>query len=297
MKLKFASWNVRNVGDESKMIKLAKLIETEDPDVLALQEVNPKFHRKLARSGRFGWAACSLDLRPPFVEQSLDRQRGCSLLGRLPYTLSSVRLLDTVPYLEQTLTAEVSSAPGALTVCSFHIPPGVNHPREKILHLYCIAYWLRRFSSRTVFGIDANEPKTDRRRIEKNAYAKSGARELLSGASATKTERVSVAKKLSWHRLEDTFRRYLHQNPERAAEIRKKEIEEGFREAGSDTTLAVSYNRARGDKKGACRIDFVYATPDIQVKDVRYLYKESRAAGSDHAMVVAELEVQNSPSK
>jgi len=54
--------------------------------------------------------------------------------------------------------------------------------------------------------------------------------------------------------------------------------------------LATSYKR-HGKK---CRYDFIYATPDIGIKNVRYLYDESRAAGSDHAMVVADLEIPDS---
>ena len=53
--------------------------------------------------------------------------------------------------------------------------------------------------------------------------------------------------------------------------------------------LAVSYRRGAGAKRFDCRYDAIYATPDFEVSNVRYLYDESIAAGSDHAMVVADL--------
>jgi hypothetical protein len=54
----------------------------------------------------------------------------------------------------------------------------------------------------------------------------------------------------------------------------------------------VSYktNRKHGGP-GLHRYDRVYASwPDFRVKDIHYLYEEARAAGSDHALVVADLE-------
>ncbi len=55
--------------------------------------------------------------------------------------------------------------------------------------------------------------------------------------------------------------------------------------------LAVSYDRGHKGKKVPCRYDFVYATPDISVKKVSYLYEESQKAGSDHGMVLTVLDI------
>lgn len=35
--------------------------------------------------------------------------------------------------------------------------------------------------------------------------------------------------------------------------------------------------------------DFIYITPDFAVSEVRYVYEEAIQAGSDHALVVADL--------
>ena len=296
MELRFASWNVRNLSDELKTDGLLRLLAREDPDILALQEVNPQFHAKLAESDRFCWAVSSLEIRPPSAEDIGDhRRRGCSLLGKSGFVFLSAEVLHTVPYPEQTLAAKISCSGAPLTVCAFHIPPGSSHSKEKVLHLYSIAYWLgmRALSSGLVLGMDANEPESDHRDIADNGYFRYGAAALLSGRAPTKVKPNSGSE--TWHPLEDTFRAYLRQTPGRADEIRQEELKQGVRDSdGSDTPLAVSYNRDHGNPKGACRYDFIYATSDIHVKDVRYLYKEScEEAGSDHAMVVAELEVAN----
>ena len=57
-----------------------------------------------------------------------------------------------------------------------------------------------------------------------------------------------------------------------------------------DGPLAVSYIRGNKRKYTPSRYDFIYATKDIGVINVKYLYDEAIEAGSDHALVLAELE-------
>jgi exonuclease III len=292
MKFKFASWNIRNISDPEKAQGLVNLIVSEKPDLLALQEVNPKFHATLSASHHFDWAASSLNLRPPSEGESSDRKRGCSLFGKAPFVLSSCMLLTKVPFPEQTLVAEVSCPEGVLNVCSFHIPPGSSHPREKTLHLYGIAYWLsldRKDSEiatrarNVVLGIDANEPKADRLDLRHNEWWRCGARELL-GAPAKPGAHISPEWEGAWHDLKDTFRTYLEANPDQTGSVSEK------------GPLARSYNRGHGDKEAWCRYDFIYATPNLSATTVNYLSEESRKC-SDHAMVVAELEFSRWSSK
>src|SRR6266568_419908 len=123
MNFRFASWNVRNISGSAEGDRLLGLIRKQKPDLLALQEVNPKFHLKLASAGEFGWSACSLTLRPPSAGEPNDRKRGCSLFGRSPFVLSWLSLLHNVGFPEQTLVAELHCPAGALVACSFHTPP------------------------------------------------------------------------------------------------------------------------------------------------------------------------------
>jgi exonuclease III len=57
MNFRFASWNVRNIAGGAEADGLLNLIEKQKPDLLALQEVNPRFHAKLAEIGSFAWSA------------------------------------------------------------------------------------------------------------------------------------------------------------------------------------------------------------------------------------------------
>ena len=85
------------------------------------------------------------------------------------------------------------------------------------------------------------------------------------------------------HRLRDTLRTYLDAHPDEYGR-RRDERPHG--------PLAVSYRtRGKNGVPGLQRYDHIYASwPDFRVKDVRYLYEEARAAGSDHALIVADLE-------
>ena len=61
--------------------------------------------------------------------------------------------------------------------------------------------------------------------------------------------------------------------------------------ARPDGPLAISHYTGRGEHRQPRRYDFIYATPDFVVDDVRYLHEEATAAGSDHALVVADLQL------
>jgi len=55
--------------------------------------------------------------------------------------------------------------------------------------------------------------------------------------------------------------------------------------------LADSYHRGQKGKYLRCRHDSIRVSPSISVTDVRYLYEEAVQAGSDHALVVADIEL------
>jgi endonuclease/exonuclease/phosphatase family protein len=273
MNFRFVSWNVRNIGGGVEGDRLVSLIEKQKPDLVALQEVNPKFHVRLASAGNFAWSACSLTLRRPSAGEPSDRKRGCSIFGRGPFVLSWLSLLNDVWCPEQTLVADLHCPAGPLVACSFHTPPGASHGDKKSRFLRAIAEWLALREFRTVFGVDANAPKTDHPNITQNEWWRPGEPELLGSPQGKAPRRL--------HKLEDTFRTYLAANPD---EMSKTQSER------PNGPLAVSYDRGHKGKKALCRYDFIYATPDISAKRVSYLYSESRDAGSDHGMVMADLE-------
>jgi hypothetical protein len=101
MKLRFVSWNVNNCNPTPRHVEILRHAR---PDILALQDVRPAFHKTLAAKCLFQLAVCSLTLRPPIngegparrlrLTSSLKsgwRTRRCSRLASRAAERQSVR--------------------------------------------------------------------------------------------------------------------------------------------------------------------------------------------------------------
>lgn len=268
MKIKLANWNINNRLLQTSHFELLCKVNI---DILALQEVNLKFYDALSRTNYFACSSFSLLLRPPSKNEGKARQLGCALFGKAPFDISSSFLLKDMPFPERALVARLESASCFINACSFHTPPGASWKELKPKSHKLLAEWLASQSTRFVLGIDANAPKTDHPDITKNEWWWKD-EPLLLGANPL-------------HNMKDALRVYLDSHPDILQHL------ETLRPMGP---LALSHVRGNRRKYTDCRYDFIYVTPDIKVKSVEYLYEESVKAGSDHALVVAELEVPDS---
>jgi hypothetical protein len=245
------------------------LLRRVDTDLLALQEVSPGFHKELESTGLFDWSAFSLSLRPPQHEEGRARRLGCAVFGQSPFQFCSAELLKELRFPERALTVKINSGVD-LTMCSFHTPPGASWGKIKPQTLHAIAEWLTKRSGYTIFGIDANTPKTDHRVFEQNQWWWKDEPALLEHSPL--------------HELRDCFRLYLEERPEVLKEIASR------RPTGP---LAISHIRGNRRKRTECRYDFIYVSPGLDVLDVNYLFEESVQAGSDHALVTALLKMRS----
>ena len=190
------------------------------------------------------------------------------MFGADRFKFQSCYLVPRLAFPERTLVATVESRGTYITVCSFHIPPGANWREVKTRALKAIARWLPLQPSPLIFGIDANCPKTDHPDIQKNEWWRDGEPLLLGGSPL--------------HRLRDVFRAHLEHNPDERARIVA---------ARPNGPLAVSHVRGNRRTMTECRYDFIYATPDVRVERVRYMFDNMIRAVSDHALVIADLVV------
>lgn len=264
MNLRFVSWNIHNRQHITAMLDLLHAV---DGDIIALQEVSAMAYQKLAESSLFSWAAFSLDIRLPRASERPGRRLGCAVLGKAPSRLQRSMLLESAPLPERALIVDVEGLEKPLTICSFHAPPGVSWGDKKPQSHLALAHWLGEHQWPILVGMDANAPKTDHSDYKKNEWW-------------WKEEALLLGPR-PLHPLRDAFRLWLSTHPREAEHIRSN------RPKGP---LAVSYNRGRG-MSIPCRYDCIYLTPDIDVVQVRYLYDEALKAGSDHALVVADLVV------
>ena len=82
------------------------------------------------------------------------------------------------------------------------------------------------------------------------------------------------------HGLRDAFRDVLARDPQRLAAILARR---------PGRSLATTYLRGRSNNAVAERMDRIFVSGEVQVRDVEHHFADAVAVGSDHAVVVAEL--------
>jgi endonuclease/exonuclease/phosphatase family metal-dependent hydrolase len=265
MNFRFASWNVNNRNFTKTH---ASIFRELGADVIALQEVSPTFHASLDETQLFSWSSSSFAIRPCKEGEGRARRLGCSLLGSKLFLLLNASLVPRLAFPERSLVASLETRGRQMTVCSFHAPPGTNWGEIKPRTLKAIGRWLARQPPPLVFGIDANAPKTDHPDISCNKWWWEEEL-LLLGATPL-------------HELKDSLRLFLDANPAEFARAVR---------ARPNGPLAVSHIRGNRLNTTECRYDFIYVTSDIQVRKVQYNFGKRIRAISDHALVIADLEV------
>jgi hypothetical protein len=291
VRFRVVSWNLdsRPTGQLDTKVELLRWVQ---PDLALLQELSRPVFRTLIphrlaheriheRPRLFSWGVLSTDLSDP---RGSDRRLGCAVLGASTTVFLGAQLLDDAPFdasdperlgfLSRTVAAQVGICGARMvTACSFHARRTASRrvAQLKPVFLTGIARWLAKQPSPILFGMDANAPAVDHPDFCRSSFrwptppeGGSGEDQLL-GPDAV-------------HGLDDVLRRHLDQNPEELRRIRQQR---------PDGPLAISYRPTAEP----ARYDHLWATPDLEVIDVRYLYDEAVAAGSDHALVLADFEV------
>ncbi|MGH4019795.1 MAG: hypothetical protein ACRDT0_11275 [Pseudonocardiaceae bacterium] len=289
------SWNLdsRPTGLLDAKVELLRHLE---PDIALLQEIGRSVYRALLphpsahermhnRSRIFSWGALSTDLSRP---RGSEYRLGCAVLGAPSTALLTSQLLDAAPFeiadparlsfLRRTVATRVA-IPGSrlLTACSFHARRPARQPADLLTRAFHagIAGWLAGQPAPVVFGMDTHAPAVDHPDFRRSSFSLPappgggpGEDQLLGPDAA--------------HGLDDVLRRHLDRHPDQLARIRVER---------PDGPLAIS----RCLSSRPARHHHIWATRDLEVIDVRYLYDEAVAAGSDHALVLADFETASPP--
>jgi exonuclease III len=261
MMFTFATWNINYQKFKDSH---CRFLEKWKPDILALQEVHPDFFAKLSSSTLFSNSHYTLG----YIQHDVKPSHPCAILSSADIRLRNPLLMPDLPFPEKCMIVDAELDGTVIKVCSFHTPPGATVKELKPQSLVILAEWLKSRDFPVVLGIDANAPKVDHPDIARNKWWWPDEAKLLGEQKI--------------HDLRDAFRDYLINNPDLFETIKKS------RPKGP---LTVSHLRGKGSNQKASRYDFIFVTPDIRVKKVEYLFEEACAAGSDHALVYAKLEV------
>lgn len=153
-------------------------------------------------------------------------------------------------------------------VCSWAAPPGASWGNAgKGRQVIRYAAELAARSGPVVVGIDRNAPKWERLVLADDEWWNDDEPVLYGPDRA--------------HDLRDIFREQVERDPD---------LHRRIVAARPEGPLAVTHRRRTTD----CRYDAIYASPEIEVLSITHDWDQAREAGSDHAALLATLELRAS---
>jgi len=268
-RLRFLTWNLNGAtGDRAdRLIALLDAESAHGPTIAALQEVKPATYEALTAAGIFDWLVYSLEIRAPGEFDRGSRKLGCVLAGRGDVELVQGGVLRRLPLPERSAIACVRWNGTKLDAISYHSLAGSGFKAGKGVAYRALLETLSGWERPMLLGLDANTPKVDHPDEERSEFWWPAHEPLVLGPPSERK-----------HYLSDAFRLWLAANPDEQARLETEH---------PDGPLAVTH--LRGAKNIPCRYDQVWVSPEWQVESVRHLTEASFEAGSDHALVSADL--------
>lgn len=273
--MRVATWNV-NYRGPAVSHSLGQLARERGVDLLLLQEANPNSLDQLVTAAGLDWVITAFTEGATYPSAT-GRRRVTAIAGRGQAPTESGVLAElTLP--ERMVFAHLTTDAGPLSVASYHAPPGVSWGITKVHHAHALLKWIDETDGSVIVGADANTPAIDHPDPELvRTHWPTGARKLagIQGDDITFGGRPQ-------HRLRDALRLWLDHHPDES---------ERLAWANPSGPLALSHRTGRRrDSDGAPRrYDALWLSPDLVPSSVTYEYEASVEAGSDHALVMADV--------
>jgi len=241
------------------------LLADQHPNILILQDVGPSAVRAVVDSHLWDHVADTWSL--PHPPGAIIRRGGCLIAATDDWVLTpALPTPDELPSV-RTLAVTAVHAGSALTLLACYAPTNTGPGRKERPNTFsALAAWLGAVSAPIVLGMDANGPRVDHPDIEQSKWW-TQEEALVLGAGAP---------------TEDVLRLWYGDHP---AELKRRV------QYYPNWPLADSYHRGRRGKYLRCRYDSIRVSPGTGVTNVRYLYEDAVRAGSDHALVVADIDL------
>lgn len=276
MGFRVATWNV-NYRGTSAAPALGTLVRRYELDLLLLQEANANAVDLLCHVGGLDWAVTAYDAGAVRPTGRSGRGRVAALVGRGdPPT--EIGILPDVALPERAVFGSMMTATGPITVMSYHAPPGVSWGITKVNHAHALLRWINATPGQVIVGADANTPEIDHPNPAMTQTHWHTGRAKLGG---DRGDDVVFGGALH-HRLRDAHRLWLQQHPDVLSSIIRE------RPKGP---LAVSHRTGKTRRSPGVprRFDTLWVGPELEVLLSVYDYANAVTAGSDHALVVADL--------
>jgi hypothetical protein len=271
--VRVVSWNVAFRNNAAA--QQGKLLQKLAPDLMLLQEINRSSIEILAEEAGADWLVPAVDLRVAELGESAALSRGVAIAGRGELGRAWLPIEVAMP--ERVLAVEACIDGSPVTAVSYHAPPGVTWGLVKPRQAVAAAAWLAGLPGPVVLGADANTPLIDAAEFAHTRTHWHTGDPKLCGEPGD--DQMWGPAKV--HHLQDALRSWIAENP-------------GSSEALSAPPLGpLAVTHRTGKRKSSAgtarRFDCLWITGDCSVKHIGHLYEDAIAAGSDHAIVIAEL--------
>lgn len=279
--LRVITWNLSVMGQiKSKWAYLQSVMaETDHPTVVALQEVKERDREYLMGQEDFKELAYSLDFRQPGAFDGINRKMGCLIGGMGELRASNPGVLARTPFPDRTAFSDLLLDEWLLKCLCFHSLTGVGYKQAKTAQFIGVAEYLHQYRGQPfICCFDANEPEIDHVEMQKMKYFNQ------DGDQGRGAEMILGPKPV--HRMKDAYRIWLDMHPELLADLKQKQADMDSSQLRY-LPLAVSHLVSGKYPK---RYDYIFVSEHFRVIHAEYRLEEAIRAGSDHAMVVADLE-------
>ncbi len=275
--LRIINWNISYQGNTSNKIDLLQSIinQVNYPSIIALEEVTKSAYEAICEAQIFQDHVYSLNLRPQGKFEGRNRGLGCFIGATGGIAITDSSLIDIAPFPERAITAHVKHDHFEFETVCFHSLTGIDYKKAKSAQFAALADYLNsKREEPLILCCDLNEPKSDYLDPDKiEFFDQKGDK----GKYASFILKPGIA-----HDLKDVYRTHLAQtNPELFNNLADHDIL-------IPDKFAASHIFKGGIRK---RYDYIMASEHWIIKDVRYLYDEAINHGSDHAMVVGDLNI------
>jgi endonuclease/exonuclease/phosphatase family metal-dependent hydrolase len=271
------TWNLAHRTSVDGLGSLLRTATTGER-IVFLQEAHPAALERFGEVAGLTWWHHAKELLSDEQREDRVKGRAVAIAGDGPPP-TSLHLGPPVGLPEKMLVAEVELAGRRVTVASYHAAPGVTHQQVKPRQAVAFARWLCEVNGPVIFGADTNTPETDHpdfaltRCHWHTGHPKLDPGELGEDA-LTGPDRL--------HPLTDCLRLWFEANPEELDVVRLER---------PDGPLAISHRTGKTKARlgNPRRFDSIWISDDFEVTSVDYDYDAAISAGTDHALVTAQL--------
>lgn len=264
VRLRVIQWNV-SVRSRIDGIGafLQSLILDEVPTIVCLQEVQEHLYVGLTKVLRPDGAAYSLAFRTPGKYEGKNRRMGVAILV-FNASIIEAGLLDRTVFPERTIWCRAAIFGVPIKIVSFHSLTGVGYKNAKASNFSTIADYLEQDPALDFLCFDANEPKTDSKKIRELEFWPGNGDKGRNASLIMGSDKV--------HSLEDSFRKYLHESSDHES-----------------IQLPITHSTNGFGR----RYDYVFSSPIWHVEAIHHPFEASLNASSDHSAVVVDFNALN----